>query len=67
VESVYLLVPIAALFALGVVGVLVWAVRSGQFDDLESPAHRILTEEETVPPPGSGVRPADGGTRNGAT
>jgi len=23
-----------------------WAVRSGQFDDMEGPAHRILDEEE---------------------
>lgn len=66
-ESVYLLVPIAALFALAVVGVLVWAVRSGQFDDLEGPAHRILTEDETVPPPAAGERPRDGGNRTGAT
>ena len=24
-----------------------WAVRSGQFDDLEGPAHRILLDDET--------------------
>jgi len=24
-----------------------WAVRSGQFEDLEGPAHRILMDEET--------------------
>jgi len=42
----YLLIPMA----LGVVGValwgFIWAVRSGQFDDLEGPAHRILMDDD---------------------
>lgn len=45
-EVVFVLVPIA----LFVVGVMIlafwWATRSGQFDDLEGPAHRILMDEE---------------------
>jgi cbb3-type cytochrome oxidase maturation protein len=44
-ETVYLLVPLAAVLALGVVAALAWAVRNGQFDDLEGPAARILLEE----------------------
>lgn len=47
-EIVFVLVPIGIAFAAGVVGVLVWAVRSGQFDDLEGPAHRILLDPEEV-------------------
>jgi cbb3-type cytochrome oxidase maturation protein len=43
---VYLLLPMA----LGLAGVFVagfaWMVRRGQFDDLETPAHRILIEDE---------------------
>ncbi|HAS51217.1 MAG TPA: cbb3-type cytochrome oxidase assembly protein CcoS [Gammaproteobacteria bacterium] len=42
----YLLIPMA----LGVVGValwaFLWAVRNGQFDDLEGPAHRILMDDD---------------------
>ncbi|MBE2294487.1 MAG: cbb3-type cytochrome oxidase assembly protein CcoS [Phycisphaerales bacterium] len=42
----YLLIPMA----LGVVGValwaFLWAVRTGQFDDLEGPAHRILMDDD---------------------
>jgi len=42
----YLLIPMA----LGVIGValwaFLWAVRSGQFDDLEGPAHRILMDDD---------------------
>jgi len=45
----YLLIPMA----LGVVGValwaFLWAVRNGQFDDLEGPAHRILMDDDDDP------------------
>lgn len=37
-----LVVAIVFLFA------FIWAVRSGQFDDTESPAVRILFEEKTA-------------------
>jgi len=30
----------------------VWAVRSGQFDDLEGPAHRILMDDDDPRIPG---------------
>ncbi len=42
----YLLIPMA----LGVVGValwaFLWAVRTGQFDDMEGSAHRILMDDD---------------------
>jgi cbb3-type cytochrome oxidase maturation protein len=45
-EILYLLIPlsIVLVFAIGVV--FWWAVGSGQFDDLEGPAHRILMDDE---------------------
>ena len=47
-----MLIPVAlVLGALGLVGFL-WALRSGQFDDLDGAANRILfdyDEQETVP------------------
>lgn len=45
-ESLYLLIPISVVlvFAIGVA--FWWSVRSGQFDDLEGPAYRILMEGE---------------------
>ncbi|MDH3451865.1 MAG: cbb3-type cytochrome oxidase assembly protein CcoS [Gammaproteobacteria bacterium] len=45
-EVLYLLIPIALVLVAGIVIVLCWAVQSGQFDDLEGPAHRILMEED---------------------
>ncbi len=41
----YLLIPLALLFALGAVLAFVWTVRDGQLDDLESPPHRALFED----------------------
>ncbi len=42
----YLLIPLAMLFALVVGLLLLWAIRSGQYDDLEGPAHRILMDDD---------------------
>jgi cbb3-type cytochrome oxidase maturation protein len=45
-EVLMLLVPLSVVlvFAIGVV--FWWSVRSGQFDDLEGPAHRILADDD---------------------
>ena len=48
-EIIYLLVPIALLIAVIAAAVFFWAIRSGQFDDLEGPAHRILMDKDTTP------------------
>jgi cbb3-type cytochrome oxidase maturation protein len=43
---IYVLLPLAALLAAAGVGAFIWAVRRGQFDDLDTPAIRILHDEE---------------------
>jgi len=51
---VYIALPIALLLALAGVIAFIWAVRSGQLDDLESPGLRILgDDDEPLPPPDS--------------
>ena len=45
-EILYLLVPLAVILAGVIVWAFLWSIRSGQFDDLEGPAHRILMDEE---------------------
>jgi len=45
-EVLYLLIPIAVIVLAVAIGALVWAVRSGQFEDLEGPAHRILMDDD---------------------
>ncbi|MDR0777783.1 MAG: cbb3-type cytochrome oxidase assembly protein CcoS [Azonexus sp.] len=49
-ESVYLLIPISVLLVFGIAGAFWWSVRSGQFDDLEGPAFRVLMDDDTAPP-----------------
>lgn len=50
-EIVYFLIPVSlVIVALGI-GVFFWAVKSGQYDDLEGPAWRILYDDDAVPPP----------------
>ena len=47
-EILYLLIPVSLVLLALIVWILLWAVRSGQYDDLEGPAHRILMDEEKV-------------------
>jgi cbb3-type cytochrome oxidase maturation protein len=51
VESLYLLIPIALLLTAVAIKLLLWAIDSGQYDDLDKEGWRILSDEE--PPPGS--------------
>jgi len=50
---VYLIPAALLLGLLGLVGFL-WALRSGQFDDLDGAAHRVLLDEEDKPLPPKG-------------
>jgi cbb3-type cytochrome oxidase maturation protein len=50
VNVLLILVPVALLLSLGFVVGFVRAVRGGQFDDLETPAHRILLEDNEGDP-----------------
>lgn len=45
-ESLYLLIPLSVLIAIIIGGLFWWAGRSGQFDDLEGPGHRILQDDD---------------------
>ena len=46
-DSLYLLVPIALLFCAVAIRLLLWAIDSGQYDDLDKEAWRVLEEDET--------------------
>lgn len=43
---VLILIPIALLLGLGGLAAFLWALRSGQFDDLDGAALRILDKDE---------------------
>ena len=42
----FILLPLALLFSAVSLGVFIWAAISGQFDDLHTPAVRILHDDE---------------------
>lgn len=44
-DSLYLLVPIALIFAMLIIGLFVWAVNRGQYDDLDRDAWRALHDD----------------------
>ena len=44
----YVLVPLALLCGAGAVFAFIWAVESGQLDDLDTPPLRILGEDEST-------------------
>lgn len=51
-EIMYLLVPVSVILVLLIGIVFWWSLRSGQYDDLEGPAYRVLMDKdkaETVP------------------
>lgn len=48
-ELVFVLLPLSLLLATFAVIAFVWATRSGQFDDLETPAQRMLIDDEDAP------------------
>ena len=45
-NALMLLIPIALLLGLAGLGAFLWSLRSGQFDDLEGAAVRILTDDD---------------------
>lgn len=40
-----LMIPMALLLGVGFISAFLWANSQGQFDDLETPAHRILKDD----------------------
>ena len=48
-EILYLLIPLSVVLAFLIGVAFWWSVRSGQFDDLEGPSHRILQDNDDAP------------------
>lgn len=45
------LIPIALLLGLAGLGAFLWSLKSGQFEDLDGAAHRILFDDDKPLPP----------------
>lgn len=48
-ESLYLLIPLSVVLVFLIGVAFWWSVRSGQFDDMEGPAYRILMDDDRPP------------------
>jgi len=46
---IYIVLPLALALGGGALAAFLWAVRKGQFDDLETPAIRIALEDDVAP------------------
>lgn len=47
-EVVFILLPLAVAVAGIMLALFIWAVKGGQFDDLHTPALRMLVDDELV-------------------
>lgn len=63
-EILILLIPLS-LVVVGIIAVvMLWAAKSGQFDDLEGPAHSVLMDDDTpARPPEKDGETGDGAPR----
>ena len=52
-ETLYLLIPVSVVLVFLIGIAFWWSLRSGQFDDMEGPAYRILMDDDN---PSSGQR-----------
>jgi cbb3-type cytochrome oxidase maturation protein len=46
-EILFLLVPLSVVLVFAIGWAFWWSVSSGQFDDLEGPAHRIISDDDS--------------------
>lgn len=47
-DSLLMLIPVALFLGLVGLGAFLWALKSGQFEDLDGAANRILFEEDDM-------------------
>jgi cbb3-type cytochrome oxidase maturation protein len=59
-NMVYLLIPLALMLVGVAAWALIWAIRSGQFEDLESQGWSVVLDDDEKPPPGPDEPAGDG-------
>jgi cbb3-type cytochrome oxidase maturation protein len=57
-DILYLLVPMSVFAMLAILGVFAWALRAGQFDDIDVVGEQILAASDAVP--GAALDPDQG-------
>lgn len=65
-DILYLLIPLSLVLVFVIAGLFWWSLKSGQYEDLEGPGHRMLMDDDRA---GVGVKSAavdpDQGTLTG--
>lgn len=56
-DVIILLIPLSLVLVGLIAWFLLWAAKSGQFDDLEGPAHNVLMDDDTPPRPDDTPKP----------
>ena len=56
-ESLYFLVPCALIFIGLAIKVMFWAINNGQYDNLDTEAHRILFDADKTPKDAASAAP----------
>jgi cbb3-type cytochrome oxidase maturation protein len=59
-DILYLLIPMSLALVAVIAMIFLWAVKSGQFEDMEGPAHRILMDDDQPPAEAPPTQMADG-------
>lgn len=49
-DILILLIPLSLALVGVIAWVMLWAAKSGQFDDLEGPAHSVIMDDDTPRP-----------------
>lgn len=50
-EIIFITIPVTLIFIGVGAAIFFWASKKGQFDDMDSPAHRILFDDDIAPQP----------------
>ncbi|MCF8197235.1 MAG: cbb3-type cytochrome oxidase assembly protein CcoS [Sulfuritalea sp.] len=45
-DILYLLIPLSVVLVFVIAGLFWWTLKSGQYEDLEGPGHRILMDDD---------------------
>jgi cbb3-type cytochrome oxidase maturation protein len=57
---IYIVLPLALVLGGAALAAFLWAVQKGQFEDLETPALRLVLEDDVAAPPSDTGASVDG-------
>ncbi len=66
-EILYILIPVSLILVAVAIAIFGWAVKSGQYDDLEGPAHSILFDDDDPLIPGQAKRKSDADSKQSSS